>query len=102
MWEPATSLPGVFKSSSAVAIANIANYAVLSCADFFSISPLRACASVSACIHACVEMRRGPSVLEQQEEVLTHRVTDSTLLPQGHESPHRLALSFQTNGAGYF
>ena len=70
-----------------------------------SVSPrVRSCrACVSACIRACVEMRRSPSVLEQQEEVLTHRVTDSTLLvPQGHESPHRLALSFQTNGAGYF
>lgn len=33
-------------------------------------------------------------MLEQQEEVLTHRVSDSTLLPQGHESPRRLALSF--------
>lgn len=41
-------------------------------------------------------------MFEQQEEVLTHRVSDSTLLPQGHESPRRLALSFQTNGAGYF
>lgn len=33
-------------------------------------------------------------MLEQLEEVLTHLVSDSTLLPQGHESPHRLALSF--------
>lgn len=27
-----------------------------------------------------------PFIVEQQEEVLTHRVSDSTLLPQGHES----------------
>lgn len=27
-------------------------------------------------------------MLEQQEEVLTHRVSDSTLLPQGHERAH--------------
>lgn len=85
-------------------IANMANYAVLSVLLSSVFPHVCSCRTwvVSACIHACVEMRRGPSVLKQQEEVLTHRVTDSTLLPQGHESAHRLALSFQTNGAGYF
>lgn len=51
------------------------------------------CVCIRAFMLVCVN-EEEPFNVEQQEGVLTHRVSDSTLLPQGHESLRRLALSF--------